>query len=180
MERTIWTEYLGTPLKLVHFDRSGYFGRSNWNVPFIWQDYCPQYLRTALFCILLARTICKRVHLFKNRRLLFAVWIFCKPINNAYDRLRVVPHFSSGIVERAKRERAWKLPHARKGDTRRGERIFSLSLSRVAFFRVGWFSRPLRKNGGLLVVYAYDSKNDLYSPPTHTPTHTPVTDTQSL
>ena len=37
-------------------------------------------------------------------------------------RLRVVPHFSSGIVERAKRERAWKSPHARKGDTRRGER----------------------------------------------------------
>ena len=35
-------------------------------------------------------------------------------------RLRVVPHFSSGIVERAKRERAWKSPHARKGDTRRG------------------------------------------------------------
>ena len=37
-------------------------------------------------------------------------------------RLRVVPHFSSGLVERAKRERAWKSPHARKGDTRRGER----------------------------------------------------------
>ena len=33
-------------------------------------------------------------------------------------RLRVVPHFSSGIVERAKRECAWKSPHARKGDTR--------------------------------------------------------------
>ena len=32
-------------------------------------------------------------------------------------RLRVVPHFSSGIVERAKRERAWNSPHARKGDT---------------------------------------------------------------
>ena len=30
-------------------------------------------------------------------------------------RLRVVPHFSSGIVERAKRERAWKSPYARKG-----------------------------------------------------------------
>ena len=29
------------------------------------------------------------------------------------DRLRVVPHFSSRIVERAKRERAWKSPHAR-------------------------------------------------------------------
>ena len=40
-----------------------------------------------------------------------------------YNRLRVVPHFSSGIVERAKRERAWKSPHARKGDTRQGQRI---------------------------------------------------------
>ena len=38
------------------------------------------------------------------------------------DRLRVVAHFSSGIVERAERERSWKSPHARKGDTRRGER----------------------------------------------------------
>ena len=37
-------------------------------------------------------------------------------------RVRVVPHLSSGIVERAKRERAWKSPHARKGDMRRGER----------------------------------------------------------
>ena len=26
-------------------------------------------------------------------------------------------HFSSGIVERAKRKRAWKSPHARKGDS---------------------------------------------------------------
>ena len=53
-----------------------------------------------------------------------------------YDtRLRVVPHFSSGIVKRAKRERAWKSPHARKGDTRRGER----KTTRVASSRVGWF-----------------------------------------
>ena len=40
-------------------------------------------------------------------------------------RLRVVPHFSSGIVERAKRARAWKsLPRresSRKGYTRRVE-----------------------------------------------------------
>ena len=42
--------------------------------------------------------------------------------NTADGRLRVVPHFSSGIVERAKPERAWKLPHTRKSDTRRGER----------------------------------------------------------
>ena len=37
-------------------------------------------------------------------------------------RLQVVHHFSSGIVERAKCERGWKSPHARKGNTRRGER----------------------------------------------------------
>ena len=32
-------------------------------------------------------------------------------------RVRVVPHLSSGIVERAKRKSAWKSPHERKGDT---------------------------------------------------------------
>ena len=49
------------------------------------------------------------------------------------SRLRVVPHFSSGIVERVKREHAWKSPHARKGDTRRGERKI-LSPHRVSPF----------------------------------------------
>ena len=49
-------------------------------------------------------------------------------------RLRV-PHLSPGIVERAKRERVWKSPHARKGYTRRdGVSPFSL---------FGWFSRAL-------------------------------------
>ena len=49
-------------------------------------------------------------------------------------RLRVVPHFSSGIVGRAKRERAWKW-----GD----------------FHARSRFARPTipEKNGGLLVVY---------------------------
>ena len=42
-------------------------------------------------------------------------------------RLRVVPHFSSVIVEWAKRERAWKSPHARKGDTQWGERKMRLN-----------------------------------------------------
>ena len=37
-----------------------------------------------------------------------------KTKNTLKTRLRVVPHFSSGIVERAKRERTWKSPHARK------------------------------------------------------------------
>ena len=36
-----------------------------------------------LFCIWLARTISKRVHLFENRRLLSAALILCNP--NAYD-----------------------------------------------------------------------------------------------
>ena len=36
----------------------------------------------------------------------------------------IVPHFSSGIVEQAKRERAWKSPHAKKGDTRAACRLF--------------------------------------------------------
>ena len=48
-------------------------------------------------------------------------------------RLRVVPHFSSGIVERAKRERAWKSPHARKGYTQWGKRKICLSPPRLAF-----------------------------------------------
>ena len=63
-------------------------------------------------------------------------------------RLRVVPHFSSGIVERAKREHTWKSPHARKGYTWQGERRmrvphFSLSPPHVTFSRIGWFSRTL-------------------------------------
>ena len=80
-------------------------------------------------------------------------------------RLRVVPHFSSGIVERAKRERAWKSTHARKGDTRRGERnthIFLFPCRVSPFLAWGDFhgrsrfacSTILRKNGGLLVVYS--------------------------
>ena len=87
---------------------------------------------------------------------------FYRPIRHfspvkVFLRLRVVPHFSSGMVGRAKRERAWKSPHARKGDTRH----FSLSPPRVAFFSRGViFTRAcvslallsLRKNGGLLVV----------------------------
>ena len=88
----------------------------------------------------------------------------------AYCRLRVVPHFSSGIVERAKRERAWKLTHARKGDTRKGERkMCRLFLRGLIFTRVLLGLLSLRKNGGLLVVYAccakkvYSSNYGMYS-----------------
>ena len=57
------------------------------------------------------------------------------------SRLRVVPNFSSGIVERAKRERAWKSPHARKGDTRRGERKMRDYRQSPSFwpFTADWF-----------------------------------------
>ena len=82
-------------------------------------------------------------------------------------RLRVVPHFSSGIVKRAKRERTWKSPHARKRDTLsitpREKRRHSLSLHAACrlFSRGVIFTRAgvslallsLRKNGGLPVVY---------------------------
>ena len=87
-------------------------------------------------------------------------------ISSTTHRLRVVPHFSSGIVERAKREGAWKSSHARKCDTRWGERKmrdphFSLPAACRLFSRGVIFTRPrvslallsLRKNGGLFVVY---------------------------
>ena len=49
-----------------------------------------------------------------------------------HSRLRVVPHFPSGIVERAKRERAWKSPHARKGDTRLTRSLVTYKLIIIA------------------------------------------------
>ena len=58
------------------------------------------------------------------------------------NRLRVVPHFSSGIVEWAKRERQWKSPHL--SPFSRGL-IFTRALVSLALL-------SLRKNGGLLVV----------------------------
>ena len=56
-------------------------------------------------------------------------------------RLRIVPYVSSGIEERAKRERAWKSPHARKGDTRRGERKMRDYRQSPSFwpFSADWF-----------------------------------------
>ena len=50
-------EYLGAALKVVHFDRSGYLGRSDRNVSF----HSTKLLsRVPLFRILLTRTITKR------------------------------------------------------------------------------------------------------------------------
>ena len=72
----------------------------------------------------------------------------CNWLSRYSARLQVVRHFSSGIVQRAKFEGAWKSPHARKGNIQQGERKmrdphFSIYPSRVAFSRVGWFSRAL-------------------------------------
>ena len=50
-------KYSGPALKVVHFDRSGHFGRSDRNVPF----HLTKLLSPVpLFCILLTRTITKR------------------------------------------------------------------------------------------------------------------------
>ena len=46
-------EYLGPALKVVHFDRSGHFGRSDRNVSFHLLKLLPQVPH---FCILLTRT----------------------------------------------------------------------------------------------------------------------------
>ena len=48
--------------------------------------------------------------------MIFWFLFYSSTLVSIWSRLRVVPHFSSGIVERTKRERAWKSPHARKGD----------------------------------------------------------------
>ena len=47
-------EYSGPDLKVVHFDRSGHFGRSDRNVPF---HLTKLLFPVPLFCILLTRTI---------------------------------------------------------------------------------------------------------------------------
>lgn len=61
--------------------------------------------------------------------------------------LQVLPIFSSGIVQPAKRQRAWKSPHTRKA--RRGgerEKFFSLAAA-SRFSRAGWFSRARARVG---------------------------------
>ena len=97
-------------------------------------------------------------------------------LEHQQDRLRVVPRLSSGIVERAKRERAWKPPHAAGKEKNEGlqtkPKLLNLcvALTTQNFLsphRVSPCSRgviftrtcvslallSLRKNGGLLVVY---------------------------
>ena len=69
-------------------------------------------------------------------------------MNFGQDRLRVVPHFSSGIVERAKRESGENHPT-------RESRFFSLGvILTCACISLALLS--LRTNGGLLVVYGQD------------------------
>ena len=76
----VWPEYSGPALKVVHFDRSGHFGRSDRNVPFHLTKLLSPVL---LFCTLLTRTITKRVA-FENSRteqvefLTFQTGIFVK------------------------------------------------------------------------------------------------------
>ena len=55
----------------------------------------------------------------------------------------VVPHLSSGIVERAKRERARENHSTREKATRGGDHIFLSLPAACRLSRVGWFSRTL-------------------------------------
>ena len=52
-------------------------------------------------------------------------------VSHHKTRLRVVSHFSSGIVEQAEHERTWKSPHTRKGHCKwlGGAKIWHLARS---------------------------------------------------
>ena len=71
-----------------------------------------------------------------------------------FFRLRVVPRLSSRTVERAKRERAWKSPHLRKGDTR-------LGLAWGAFYARSRFARST------ITEEKWGTTRLLPPPPTH-------------
>ena len=110
-------------------------------------------------------------------------WPPNKRIGNSQptNLLRVVSHFSSGIVERAKRERAWKSPHARKGDTRRGdfharsrfarstipEEKWGTTRSLACYFHhvliIGAITKYCWRGGGALRLGARDSSNRINS-----------------
>ena len=79
----------------------------------------------------------ERLHLVRDSYRAVEVLIPCKQ-SLLLSRLRVVRHFFWGIVERAKRERAWKSPTRERRDAA----FFSLpAASRLS--RLGWYSRAL-------------------------------------
>ena len=90
---------------------------------------CP---RAVFLCVSTRSTLCFHPHSRAFTWPFLRSWVLQK--HQVFCRLRVVPIFPQGyiVVERAKRKRAWKSPHARKG-----------SPPRVAFSRVGRFSRAL-------------------------------------
>ena len=91
------------------------------------------------------------------------------PAKRLSSRLGVVPLFSSGIVERGKRERAWKSPHARKGDTPARSRFARFNIPEekwgttgsLPFFwhkYFGWFHQ------NTLLMHPYWGKVSIYYP----------------
>ena len=95
-----------------------------------------------------SQTAEKVCFLNKNVSVPFCKFLYDSCTLRLESRLRVVPHFLSGIVERAKRERAWKSPHARKA---RRSRLFSHGVI-FTRARVSLSLLSLRTYGGLLVV----------------------------
>ena len=76
------------------------------------------------------------------------------------DRLRVVHRFPSGIVDRAKRERAWKSPHARKA--RRGREREKARLSRMGWFSCALAFRSIYYPWGKMRDYSQSKKKGRY------------------
>ena len=80
-------------------------------------------------------------------------------------RLRVVPHFPSEIVERAKRECTWKSPNGEREIWGTTDKAFHSPAASRLFSRLVIFTRAraslallsLRENEGLLVVYNFCS-----------------------
>ena len=85
-------EYSGPASKVVHFDRSGHFGRSDRNVPFhLTKLLCP----VPLFCVLLTRTIPKRA----------VAWVGSVQPEYTVTLGVKFPKFQTGIFVE------WKAPH---------------------------------------------------------------------
>ena len=132
-----------------HSSRSRDYSRA-WRLRNNMLCMCGIILERKIRKITIRRSLFRSEHCFfmQHKRGEILAWKVYLLICNL-GRLRVVPHFSSGIVERAKRERAWKSPHARKA------RLFSRGLifTRARVLLALLSLRDLRKNGGLLVVY---------------------------
>ena len=94
---------------------------------------------------------CKRKNLMLKGSNITAslIWKICDYLELSTRRLRVVPHFFSGIVEREKRERAWKSPHAVCSTRLLGNRVLKRVVIKTKFLKLwdlsGYSERTMSK-----------------------------------